>query len=103
MRSALREERGGASIVPMSRLSVGLRKVKVAIWIETEDGRGSLAIFEPFEGTFTADFNLADHITPDGWVEAKRIPGGRIEIEGTYRQVHTATLDRDPLALLEGR
>ncbi len=88
----------------MTSMKIGLsRRVKIAIWIETEDGRGSLAIFEPFEGTFQASFNIEEHVTPAGWVEAERIPGGWIEVEGNYRQVHVASFDEDPLALPTGK
>lgn len=83
----------------VQRTSSRIANAKIAIWLETEDGKGSLAIFEPFEGAMTVDFNLADHVTSEGWVDAERIPGGHLEINGSYRLVHTAH-HVDPPALL---
>lgn len=77
--------------MPTTSTCTRIAGAKVALWIETEDGRGSLAIFEPFDGTVELDFDLAEHVGPSGWVETERIPGGRIAIEGRYRLVHTAS------------
>jgi hypothetical protein len=75
--------------VTVLRTGTQLSIAKVAVWLQADDGKRSLVVFDGFDGSLVVDYNAVDRVSEGGWLEAERVPGGRIRIEGRYEQMHT--------------